>query len=287
MNRRLKTNGYKQFFGGNKTALLSGLIIVLLAVIALCAPLIAPYDPNAVDLDEARLSPSASHPFGTDEKGRDIFSRVIYGGRISLSIALLATLLALFLGILIGLSAGYFGGLVDKVFQMLIDITLAFPSLLLAIGITVVLRPGFFSVLIALGLVGWASLARLIRGEVLSIKEREFIEAARAGGSSGLSILFKHLLPNCVPVIIIAASLKIGAFILGEAALSFLNLGVRPPTPTWGFMISAGRSYLQSAPWIAVFPGLFLSAAVLAFNLLGDRVRDYLDRRSMKSRLLR
>ena len=269
--------GWRKIFRGNGTAIFSGGIIILLILLSLLAPLLAPYDPDAVNLDEAGLSPSSHHLFGTDEKGRDIFSRVIYGGRISLSIALLATFLALFIGIIVGVGAGYFGGMIDRFFQMIIDITLAFPSLLLAIGITVVLRPGFFSVLIALALVGWASLARLIRGEVLSIKEREFIEAARAGGSPCWRVIVKHLIPNCIPVIIIAASLKIGAFILGEAALSFLNLGVRPPTATWGFMISAGRGYLKSAPWIAVFPGLFLSAAVLSFNLLGDRLRDHLD----------
>lgn len=261
----------------NKIAIFAATVIIVLVLAAFLAPLISPYDPNTVDLDEVKLSPGSKHLFGTDEKGRDIFSRVVYGARISLSIGFLATALALTLGVVVGLAGGYFGGKIDSSLQMLTDITLAFPSLLLAIGITVVLSPSFITVCIALGLVGWASIARLVRGEVLAIKEREYVEAARACGSPPLRILFRHILPNCLSLVLVAASLKIGAFLLGEAALSFLDLGVRPPTPTWGFMISAGREYLKSAPWMAVFPGLALALAVISFNLLGDFLRDCLD----------
>jgi len=261
----------------NKIAAFALGVIVCMILVALLAPLISPRDPNAVNLDEVKLSPGKKHLFGTDEKGRDIFSRVLYGARISLSVGFLATALALTFGVAVGLLGGYFGGKIDSSFQMLTDITLAFPSLLLAIGITVVLSPGFITVCIALGLVGWASIARLVRGEVLSLKERQYVEAARASGSGPLRLLFRHILPNCLPLVLVAASLKIGVFILGEAALSFLDLGVRPPTPTWGFMISAGREFLKSAPWIAVFPGLFLGLTVISFNLLGDFLRDSLD----------
>jgi ABC-type dipeptide/oligopeptide/nickel transport system permease subunit len=264
-------------FRNNKLALLSVVVIAVFVLTALLAPLIAPYDPDAVDLDEAKQSPGKKHIFGTDEKGRDIFSRVIYGSRISLAIGVLATAMALFLGTAAGLVGGYFGGKIDAGIQMVTDITLAFPGLLLAIGITVVLSPGFLTVLIALSLVGWASMARLVRGEVISLKEREYVEAGRAGGSSSVKILLRHILPNCIPIILVAASLKVGAFILAEAALSFLDLGVRPPTATWGFMISAGREYLKTAPWITLFPGLALALAVFSFNLLGDAARDYLD----------
>lgn len=264
-------------FKNNKLALIPALVIAVFLLTALLAPLISPYDPDNIDLDAARQPPGKKHIFGTDEKGRDIFSRVVYGARISLSIGILATALALFIGMAAGLAGGYFGGKIDAGIQMITDITLAFPSLLLAIGITVVLSPGFLTVLIALTLVGWASMARLVRGEVVSLKEREYVEAGRAGGSSNIKILLRHILPNCIPIILVAAGLKVGAFILAEAALSFLDLGVRPPTATWGFMISAGREYLKSAPWITLFPGLALALAVFSFNLLGDAARDYLD----------
>lgn len=268
---------WKKVFHSSKLALCAAGVIFGLLAGAVFAPLIAPYDPDAVDLDSVKLSPDRRHLFGTDEKGRDIFSRVVYGARVSLAIGVLATASALIVGGMIGLVGGYFGGRLDYLFQMVIDITLAFPSLLLAIGITVVLSPGFLTVLIALALVGWASIARLVRGEVLAMKEREYVEAARACGSTPAGVLFRHVLPNCLPIIIVAGSLKVGTFILGEAALSFLDLGVRPPTPTWGFMISASREFLKSAPWMAVFPGLFLAVTVIAFNLLGDAVRDLLD----------
>ncbi|MEA1926630.1 MAG: ABC transporter permease [Candidatus Auribacterota bacterium] len=264
-------------FKNNKLAFISVVVIVVLILTALLAPLISPYNPDAVDLDQAGLSPGQGHFFGTDEKGRDIFSRVIYGARVSLSIGSLATVMALLIGTMAGLAGGYFGGKIDTGIQMITDITLAFPGLLLAIGITVVLSPGFLTVLIALSLVGWASMARLVRGEVISLKEREYVEAGRAGGLSHVKILFYHILPNCVPIILVAASLKIGAFILAEAALSFLDLGVRPPTATWGFMISAGREYLKTAPWMTLFPGAALALAVISFNILGDAARDHLD----------
>lgn len=264
-------------FKNNKMAAGAAGVIVVFVLTALLAPAIAPFDPDAINLDQVKQSPGRGHIFGTDEKGRDIFSRVIYGARISLAIGCLATVMALVAGTVVGLAGGYFGGKIDAFLQMATDITLAFPGLLLAIGITVVLSPGFWTVLLALSLVGWASMARLVRGEVLALKEREYVEAGRAGGSSHSAILLRHILPNCIPIILIAASLKVGAFILGEAALSFLDLGVRPPTATWGFMISAGREYLKTAPWIAVFPGLALALAVISFNLLGDAARDYLD----------
>ncbi|MFH1037529.1 MAG: ABC transporter permease [PVC group bacterium] len=266
-----------RFFKKNKMAAAAASIITLLILTALLAPAIAPDDPNAIDLDQVKQPPGRRHLFGTDEKGRDIFSRVVYGARISLLIGCLATALALVIGTSAGLAAGYFGGTVDGALQMITDITLAFPALLLAIGITVVLSPGFLTVLIALSLVGWASIARLVRGEVFTVKEREYVEAGRAAGSSHLRILLRHILPNCLPIILIAAGLKIGAFILAEAALSFLDLGVRPPAATWGFMISAGREYLKTAPWIALFPGLALALTVMAFNIMGDAARDYLD----------
>ncbi len=267
------------FFRRKKLAAVSAAFLALMIVAALLAPLLAPFDPDAVDLDRISRPPSRRHLFGTDEKGRDVFTRVLYGARLSLLIGAGATAASLVIGAAVGLAGGYFSGPVDSFLQMVTDITLAFPGLLLAIGITIVLSPGFFSVVIALSLVGWSSIARVIRGETLSLKRREFVEAGRAGGSSHLRIILRHVLPNCLPLILVVASLKVGSFILAESALSFLDLGVRPPAAAWGFMISAGREYLKSAPWMTFFPGLALALTVIACNLLGDAARDYLDPR--------
>ncbi len=268
-----------KFLKKKKLAAAASGFLTLMILAALLAPLLAPFDPNAVDLDRVSRPPSRRHLFGTDEKGRDVFSRVLYGARISLLIGAAATAASLLIGGAVGLAGGYFSGPLDSLFQMVTDITLAFPGLLLAIGITIVLPPGFFSVLIALSLVGWSSIARVVRGEALSLKQREFVEAGRAAGSSPLRIIVRHILPNCLPLILVVASLKVGSFILAESALSFLDLGVRPPAAAWGFMISAGREYLKTAPWMTFFPGLALALTVIACNLLGDAARDYLDPR--------
>ncbi len=267
------------FLKKKKLAASAAAFLALIILAALLAPVLAPCDPNGIDLDRVSQSPCRRHLFGTDEKGRDIFSRVLYGARLSLLIGGAATVASLLLGGAVGLLGGYFSGPVDSFFQMLTDITLAFPGLLLAIGITIVLPPGFFSVLAALSLVGWSSIARVIRGETLVLKRREFVEAGRAAGSSHFRIMLRHVLPNCLPLILVVASLKVGSFILAESALSFLDLGVRPPAAAWGFMISAGREYLKSVPWISFFPGLALALTVIACNLLGDAARDYLDPR--------
>ncbi len=268
-----------KFLRKKRLAAVAAGFLALMILCALFAPLIVPFDPNAVDLDRVSRSPNRGHFFGTDEKGRDVFSRVLYGARISLLIGAAATAVSLLIGGAVGLVGGYFSGPLDSFFQMVTDITLAFPGLLLAIGITIVLPPGFFSVLAALSLVGWSSIARVIRGEALSLKQREFVEAGRAGGASHLRVMVRHILPNCLPLILVVASLKVGSFILAESALSFLDLGVRPPSAAWGFMISAGREYLKIAPWMTFFPGLALALTVIACNLLGDAARDYLDPR--------
>jgi peptide/nickel transport system permease protein len=251
----------------------------LLVGIALCAPLVAPYDPVAIDLDCIKQPPGYPHVFGTDTLGRDILSRVIHGSRISLLIGLSATVLSLGLGLCAGLASGYFGGRVDTALTVIIDLFLAFPSLLLAIAISVLLPPGLLSTVCALCIAGWASFARLFRGMVLSFKENLFVEAARAIGCSHGRIVFVHLLPHCIPLALVAASLKVGSFILAEAALSFLGLGVQPPTPAWGSMISLYRSYLPSAPWMVLFPGGAIAVTVVLFNCIGDMLRDKLDPR--------
>ncbi len=265
--------GLDTVVGGSPLAALGFSFVAAVVVVAVLAPVFAPYDPLEVDLAASRLSPSAVHPFGTDDLGRDIYSRVIYGARISLAVGFLATGLALLLGFTFGLLSGYLGGAVDRVVMSFTDITLAFPSLLLAIGVTIVMPPGMATVFIALGLVGWASFARIIRSLVLELREKEFVQAARSSGSGGLGIMVRHLVPNCLPTVVVLASLQVGSFMLAEAALSFLGLGVQPPVPTWGGMVNEGRDFLISAPWFSVFPGLAIAVTILSFNIVGDNLR--------------
>lgn len=260
-------------------AQIAAAVIVLLVLTALLAPSLAPYDPLAMDLDSLRQPPGKAHLLGTDSKGRDILSRMIYGARISLAVGIAASFLSLCIGIFFGLIAGYFGGKTDTVLSQFFDVFLAFPSLLLAIGISAVMPPGLTSAMLAITLVGWAGFARLVRGITLSLKEQTYVEASRAIGASSARTLYRHILPNALPLIIVAGSLRVGGFILLEAALSFLGLGVQPPTPTWGSMISLNRAYINSAPWMVIFPGLAISVTVIAFNLLGDFLRDKLDPR--------
>lgn len=251
-------------------------IAVLLIIIAasLLSPLISPYNPEEINLDELRQSPGLRHPFGTDIKGRDILSRVLYGGRISVSVAVVAAILSVSIGLLVGLVSGYIGGKADTAIMLIIDFMLAFPSLLLAIGISVVLPPGIYTVMIVIASVGWASFARLIRGHVLSLREMPFIEAARSIGCSNRRIMFFHILPQCIPLAVVLFGLKLGGYILIEASLSFLGLGVQPPAPSWGSMISSSRVFMASAPWMVIFPGLAILLTSLCFNSMGDMLRD-------------
>jgi peptide/nickel transport system permease protein len=248
-------------------------------LIAILGPSLTSYGPDVVDLDHLKEPPGKEHFLGTDSKGRDVLSRVVTGSRISLAVGLVASALSLFIGIFFGLIAGYFGGKTDAVLLQFFDIFLAFPSLLLAIGISAVMTPGLVSAMLAITLVGWAGFARLVRGITLSLKEQVYIEASRALGAKPFRILYKHILPNALPLILVAGSLRVGGFILLEAALSFLGLGVQPPTPTWGSMISLNRVYINSAPWMVIFPGLAISMTVISFNILGDFLRDKLDPR--------
>ncbi len=263
----------------NTPALIAVVLLVLLVLTAIVGPFLVSYKPDAIDLDSLRQPPGKAHFLGTDSKGRDILSRVVSGARISLSVGILASALSLCIGIFFGLIAGYFGGKVDAFFSQVFDIFLAFPSLLLAIGISAVMPPGLTSAMLAITLVGWAGFARLVRGITLSLKEQTYVEASQALGASSARILYRHILPNALPLILVAGSLRVGGFILLEAALSFLGLGVQPPTPTWGSMISLNRAYINSAPWMVIFPGLAISITVISFNILGDFLRDKLDPR--------
>jgi len=261
----------------NPSASFAAGVIIFISLSAILGPIFYPVSPVSVDLESIKLPPSLNHPLGTDSKGRDILSRILWGARLSLGISLGAALGSIGIGIFLGVISGYFGGKIDAIIMMLTDLTLAFPSLLLAIAITIVLPPGTLTVIIALSLIGWAPFARLIRSLTIVQKELMFIEASRAIGCSNWQIIMFHLLPNSISTILVALSLKMGSFILAEAALSFLGLGVQPPTPTWGGMISLNRIYLYSAPWMIIFPGIAIAMTTFAFNLLGDFLRDYLD----------
>lgn len=261
----------------NKTLYISAVIISGLFLCAVFAPFLPVHDPMTIDLDNIKQPPGPEFWLGTDSLGRDMLSRILHGARFSLFIGLFSMLISLLIGLVIGLAAGYFGGRVDMFFVVIIDLFLAFPSLLLAIGISILMPPGIFSVTTALCLVGWASFARLFRGMVFSLKENTFVDSARAVGCSDVRIIFVHLLPHLIPISIVAGSLKVGSFILAESALSFLGLGVQPPEPTWGTMVSLNRSYLPSAPWMALFPGFAIALTVFSLNLFGDSLRDMLD----------
>jgi ABC-type dipeptide/oligopeptide/nickel transport system permease subunit len=255
--------------------------VLLLTIVggAALADVIAPAGPLEGRLEERLLPPSAAHPFGTDHQGRDVLARTLHGARLSLAIGLGARTVSLLLGGALGLLAGYWGGRVDTVVMRSADVFFAFPSLLLLIGITAAFEPGLRVTFVALGVVGWAEVARLVRSEALRVRELEFVTAARALGLSEMRILSRHVTPNCLNPVVISFTLGVATMILAEASLSFLGLGAQPPTPSWGAMVSAGKEFLRTAPWISIFPGAFLAAVVLSLNLLGDSLRDALDPR--------
>lgn len=269
----------------NKASLVSGIFILILAVIAIVtavAPGILPYDPYQQDLGQSLLPPSAEHWFGTDLQGRDIFCRVMVGTQISLSVGLIAVAFSLTIGVILGSIAGYKGGWVDTVIMRIMDMMLAIPSILLAIAIMAALGPGIEKAVVAIGLVSIPEYARIVRSEILAIKENDYVAAARVIGDSNFKIVFRHVLPNALPSIIVRATLGISSAILDCAALGFLGLGVQPPAAEWGDMLGRGRNELFRAPWLMIFPGLAITLAVLAFNLLGDGIRDGLDPKSRK-----
>ncbi|MGV8147165.1 MAG: ABC transporter permease [Alkaliphilus sp.] len=264
----------------DKTSMVGLYIICFLVFIAIFAPLLSPYHPiEDFNLSRALEGPSWDHWFGTDWMGRDIFTRVLYGSRISLTIGLASRVVTLSLGITLGALAGYYRGKVDMVIMRIAEIMDAFPNFLFAIAISIAIGPGLYTVFFALGFVGWAGMARLIRGQVLAFRELEFVEAARALGASDYRIIMKEILPNCMAPVIISTTMGISRAILAEAGLSFLGLGAQPPTPTWGSLMNFGRQYLWTAPHIIIFPGLAIVLTVYGFNLFGDGLRDVLDPR--------
>lgn len=256
-------------------------VITVIVMMALFAPVIARYDPNGIDLINLLEPPSRAHWLGTDVQGRDVWARLVYGARVSLGVGLISQSIAVALGVTLGLLAGYYRGWIDEVVMRLADVTLAFPTLLLLIAMVAALQPSIGVVFVTIGFVGWAGMARLVRGQVLVVRGLEYVQAARALGAPGKRIMLRHVLPNVAGPVVIAATLGIAGAIMAEAALSFLGLGVQPPTASWGSMIADGRDLdqLRNAPWTSLAPGLAIGAAVLGFNLLGDALRDALDPR--------
>jgi ABC-type dipeptide/oligopeptide/nickel transport system permease subunit len=253
-------------------------VVVLMVVAAIFAPWLAPHNPITGDLKGAYLvGPGSRFLLGTDTQGRDVLSRVLYGARLSLSVGVISQSVSVTVGVLLGLIAGYYGRWVDAVVMRLADITLAFPTLLLLIAVAAAVKPSLPVVFVVIGLVGWAGMARLVRSQVLVLRQSEFVQAARALGARDRAVLLRHLLPNVRTQVIIAATLGIAGAIMAEAALSFVGLGAQPPTPSWGAMVADGRDLLRVAPWISFAPGLAIGAAVLGFNLVGDALREAYD----------
>jgi peptide/nickel transport system permease protein len=253
------------------------LIVGLAIVAALAGPILWPHDPSAQELARRLEAPSLAHPLGLDELGRDILARLLSGARISLIVGLAVVSVSSTVGMLFGSIAGYFGGRVDDVISRVIDILMAFPGILLAIALVAVLGPSLVNVVLALSVIGWVGYARLVRGQALRAREFEFVQAARASGASAARIVVRHILPTAIPAVVVQATLGMAGAIIAEAALSFLGLGVQPPTPSWGTMLDAGRAHLFDAPHLTIFPGLAIATLVLGFNFLGDGLRDRVD----------
>jgi len=277
MSERLSRRTLARRVARHRGAVAGIAVVVLLLIVAAFAPLLAPFDPGAQALDSGLSGPSRSHWLGQDRLGRDLLSRLLHGARISVAVGLGTVSLSLAIGLLVGSASGFFGGKVDHLFMRLADVLLAFPGILLAIAITSVLGPSLRNVLIALSALGWVGYARLIRGQILKIREMEFVQSARAVGTPPARLLRVHILPNAISPVIVEATFGIARAIVAEAGLSFLGLGVAPPTPSWGAMISEGRHFLFVAPHLTTVPGLAIMITVMAFNFLGDGLRDAMD----------
>lgn len=269
----------RRFFAASRLNMVAVALVTIIVFVGIFGPWLAPHEPNAIDLLQRLLPPSGDHLFGTDDFGRDIFSRVLVGARISLQVAAVILIAAVTIGTVLGMIAGLAGGLLDEIIMRITDLFLAFPALILAAAIAATLGPSLTNTMLALSTVFWPWYARLVRGQVLSLREREFILSARVAGASTSRIVFRHLLRNVMPLVIVQASLDIGYAILFTSSLSFLGLGAQPPTPEWGAMMTDARGFLRDFWWYPTFPGLALAFTVVGFNLLGDGLRDWLDPR--------
>ena len=267
----------KRLWRENKLAAASAIVILLFILAAILAPILTPYTFDGMDLHNRLAPPSRAHLLGTDEAGRDVLTRMLYGSRVSLLVGIVPTVISMLAGAILGIIAGYSGGRTDAVIMRIADVMLAFPSMFLAMAIMYTLGDGMINIFLALALVNWASVARIVRAETLKLKETEFVEAARSIGVGKLVIMLRHILPNCVPSLIVLFTLNIPSAILSESSLSFLSIGIKPPQASWGLMVNAGRQFLYSQPWLSLSPSVAIMVVVLAFNFLGDGLRDVLD----------
>ncbi|MCD6380531.1 ABC transporter permease [bacterium] len=270
---------YYRKFSRNHIAFVGLVVLTLIVMGGLLADIIAPVDKGGIDLDHSLEAPSLRHPFGTDSFGRDLFSRVIHGSRVSLTVGFVARTISLFIGLIMGVISGFYGGKVDSVIMRLADITFAFPTLLLLIAIMAVVAPGIPTLFTVLGVVGWAAIARLVRAQVMVVRKRQYVQAAESSGVGIFSLMIRHILPQCMSPIIVVYTMGLGMTIMAESSLSFLGLGVQPPSPSWGRMISDGIVFMRSAWWLTIFPGIILSLTVCSLNLVGDGFRDMFDPR--------
>ena len=271
-----------EMFYKNKLMLTGSGIVLLFFLISLLAPWLAPYDFGQIDLTNVLASPSASHLFGTDHLGRDVLSRMICGARISLKVGFVATGVAIIIGTILGAVSGYYGGWIDAAIMRFVDIMLCFPTFFLILAVIAFLEPSIWNIMIIIGLTGWMGVTRLVRADFITLKERDFVQAAKAIGASDLRIIFLHILPNAMASILVAATLGIAGAILTESALSFLGIGVQPPTPSWGNILTAGKDNIDIAWWLSLYPGLAILITVVGYNLLGEGIRDSLDPRLKK-----
>lgn len=263
----------------NKLAVIGGILVLLVFVLSIFAPRFAPYDPSKIDIKNILVGPSWSHPLGTDDLGRDVLSRMLWGGRISLEVGFVAVGIATIIGLILGSLAGFYGGWIDSAVMRAVDIMLSIPTIFLVLAVIAILEPSIINIMVVIGLTSWMEPARLIRAEFISLKEREFVVAARAIGAADGRIIMRHVLPNGLSPILVSATMGIGGAILIESALSFLGLGVQPPTPSWGSLLSSGKDNIEIAWWLSAFPGLAILITVLGYNLLGEGIRDALDPR--------
>lgn len=277
--RTFRESIFWRHFRRNQLALMGGAVVLALSLAALLAPVLAPYDPSAYDVKKILLPPGPGHWLGTDQIGRDLLSRMLYGARISMAVGFVSVGIAVLVGTLIGTVAAYYGGRVDELLMRFVDLMLNFPRFFLLLTLIALLRPSIWVIMAVIGLTGWMGLARLVRGEILSLKEREFVLGARALGVPDLRIMFRHILPNALVPVLVSATLGVAGAILAESGLSFLGLGVQPPTPSWGNILIDGKANIEIAWWLSVFPGVAILVTVLAYNLFGEGLRDALDPR--------
>ncbi len=266
-------------FKKNPLSVAGIVVIMTIATIAVLAPFISPYKPTAIDVHNILSPPSLSHLFGTDELGRDVLTRMIWGSRVSLKVGFVAVGIAITIGIIFGAVAGYYGGRIDAVLMRFVDVMLAFPTFFLILAVIAILEPSISTIMIVIGLTSWMDVARLVRAEFLTLKERDFVFAAKAIGSSDISVIFKHIIPNALSPVFVAATFGIAGAILVEAGLSFLGLGVQPPNPSWGNILTSGKDNITVAWWLSLFPGVAILITVLSYNLVGEGLRDALDSR--------